>query len=135
MISIKFHYGLDKDLHVIHGLHMTKNYSETTTQDTFFVCFLYNLLYLITGIWDDYTIIDTVASNLISLYFPIPEMLPFYTGAGYSDSISNEDKMPQLDFNNGAAPFTDNDIHAKIVSRQPKEKTLDGYLSGYMMWY
>jgi hypothetical protein len=60
-------------------------------------------------------------------------MLPFYTGAGYSDSISNEDKMPQLDFNNGAAPFTDNDIHAKIVSRQPKEKTLDGYLSGYMM--
>lgn len=32
----------------------------------------------------------------------------------YQD-MDNIDKMPQLDFNNGAAPFTDNDIHAKIA--------------------
>ena len=51
---------------------MTKNYSETTTQDTFFLCvcvFLYNFN-LITGILDDYTIIQTVASNLILYIFP-----------------------------------------------------------------
>lgn len=30
----------------------------------------------------------------------------------------SQDQMPQLDFNTGAAPFTDNDIHAQIVPWQ-----------------
>ena len=39
--------------------------------------------------------------------------------------------MPQLDFNNGAAAFTDNDIHAQIVS-WPKKKTRADWGGGFV---
>lgn len=54
------------------------------------------------------------------MYVPvghIPSLLVM-TGAPEKEQfgvVSLQDKMPQLDFNNGAAPFTDNDIHAQIV--------------------
>lgn len=36
-------------------------------------------------------------------------------GGGLVVDRISQDQMPQLDFNTGAAPFTDNDIHAQIV--------------------